>query len=89
MTDLQKQISMCARHHAKWKRAADFTASKAQKKKYLERAVFWLEMQADLVSIWNLEKNSTSSESRKRAVQAKSSMSMKLANYGRNFTDDL
>ena len=89
MVDLQKQISMCARHHAKWKRAADFTASKAQKKKYLERAVFWLEMQADLVSLWNLEQNRNNLDSKRKTIQTKSNMSARLANYGKNIADDL
>ena len=80
---------MCARHHAKWKRAADFTANKTQKKKYLERAVFWLEMQTDLVSLWSMENKNSTVEDRRKTIQAKSNLSMKLSSYGKNFPDEL
>lgn len=86
MIDLQKQISMCARHHAKWKRAASFARDKEQRKRYIDRAIFWLDMQADLVSLWSVErivpKNSD-------AISQKANLSRKLANYAKDMLGDI
>lgn len=86
--DLQKQISMCARHHAKWRRAASFARDTAQRKKYLERAVFWMEMQTDLVSVWSEEKKDPTPNTRRKLMETKSSISSRLASYGRNLADE-
>lgn len=51
--DLQRNISMCTRHHAKWKRVASFAKTKEERERCLERAKFWLQRQDELVSIWS------------------------------------
>lgn len=55
MTDIQRQISMCARHHAKFKRMAWFADTEEQRDALLERADFWLQKQEALVTAWGMK----------------------------------
>lgn len=87
--NLQRHISMCTRHHAKWKRMVDFARSEEDRKKYTERAIFWLEMQTALVSLWAVEQKAEDSEARRKLVEAKSNLFVKLASYGRDIADEM
>lgn len=84
--DLQRHISMCTRHHAKWKRMASFARTKEQRGRYLEKALFWLEMQAELVSLWDMEQKQGD---RDKLAEAKSKILTKLTGYGREMTSEL
>jgi hypothetical protein len=55
MREIQRQISMCARQHAKFKRMAWFADTEKQRDAYLERADFWLQKQEALVSVWDIK----------------------------------
>ncbi len=87
--DLQRHISMCTRHHAKWKRMVDYAKTREQRSKYLQRAIFWLEMQAALISLWAVEQKASDAEARRKLVDAKSNLLMRLSSYGRDIAGEL
>lgn len=90
MVDLQKQISMCARHHAKWRRAAAFTRDAGQRKRYLERALFWLDTQTELVALWSADrKNPENPQIMDKVISDKANLSRKLAEYTKGMLDDM
>lgn len=88
MVDIQRHIGMCARHHAKWKRMMDFAKTREDREKYLERSLFWLKMQSALVSLWAMEQNAGDNESKRKLVEAKTNLFVKLASYGRTIAED-
>lgn len=49
--DISRDIGTCTRHHARWKRMAEFAKTARQREVYMERANFWLEMQKDMSSL--------------------------------------
>jgi predicted anti-sigma-YlaC factor YlaD len=55
MTNIQRHISMCSRHHARFKRMAEFARLESVRKMYEERAQFWLERQKELVNMWEAD----------------------------------
>ena len=74
---------MCARHHAKWKRMVDFAKTKEEREKYLQRAMFWLKMQTEFVSLWAMEQKANSDEMKKKLIEVKANLLLKLTNYGK------
>lgn len=89
MFDLQRHISMCTRHHAKWKRMVSFARTEGEREKYLERARFWLDMQSTLVSLWSMEQRANGSEARNRLADAKSRILTKMTGYGRELSGEI
>jgi hypothetical protein len=87
--ELQRHISMCTRHHARWKRMANFARDDLERRKYLERSIFWLEMQTALISLWAAEQKAVGSEARKMLTEAKSNMLVRLASYGREVAQEI
>jgi len=87
--ELQRHISMCTRHHARWKRMANFARDDAERRKYLERSIFWLEMQTALISLWAAEQKAVGREARRMLTEAKSNMLVKLASYGRDISTEI
>ena len=88
MTDIQRHISMCTRHHVRWKRMVGFARTERERERYLERAVFWLEMQTALVSLWAAEQKASGPEMKRRLVEAKSNLLVRIASYGRTIEDE-
>lgn len=48
---IENDIGTCTRHHARWKRMAEFARDARKREVYMERANFWLEMQREMLSI--------------------------------------
>lgn len=88
MTNLQRHIGMCTKNHARWKRMASFARTREERDRYIERSIFWLEMQTALVSLWAVEQKSNDVESRKILTEAKSNLLVKIANYGKTIEDE-
>jgi hypothetical protein len=49
--DISKDIGAYTRHHARWKRMAEFARDARKREIYEERARFWLEVQSTMASI--------------------------------------
>jgi len=54
MRDLERHISMCARHHAKFKRMAGYARTEKERDDLLERADFWIKKQDALVTAFDV-----------------------------------
>jgi len=55
MKDLERHISMCARHYARFRRMAEYASTKEERIRMLERAEFWIQKQDALVSIFEMK----------------------------------
>lgn len=56
MKDIERHISMCARHHARFRRMAEYASTEGERIEMLERAEFWIQKQDALVSAFEMKK---------------------------------
>jgi len=84
--ELNSQLAMCNEYYSKWKDIALRTSDK----KALERAFFWLELQAAFSFLWALEQSKDKNkELKKKIILAKSKLSEKLAKYADEILNEI
>lgn len=86
---IEHQISLCSYHYQKWKKMALEAKSLEDAKKFFEKALFWLELQACYIALWSVEKTASSPRVKERILDAKLKLSKKLADYANKVLKEL
>jgi len=87
---LDNQIALCTYHYEKWKNLALSAADINQSKKFMERALFWIELQTAFVTLFALEQmNADNKEFKKKLIVAKTNLVKKLTEYGNSIMSEI
>ena len=88
--NLQHQIATCSYHYQKWKSLALQTFDPKESKKCMEKAFFWLELQAAFVALFAIEQTKGKDLRVKRQLLiAKTNLSKRLADYASEILNEL
>lgn len=80
--NLQSQIATCSYHYQKWKNIALSTVDPKEAKRCMEKAFFWLELQAAFIALFAVEQTKGKDPKVKRQlIVAKTNLSKRLADY--------
>lgn len=90
MMSIGNQVELCSQHFNKWRDVALTTFDKALEKKAIERAFFWLELQAAFVVLWAIEQTKGKDpQTKMKLIAAKANLSKKLADYAKEILNEL
>ena len=88
--NVQDQIETCSYHYQKWKNLALTTIDLKESKRCVEKAFFWLELQAAFVSLFTIEQSRGKDPKVRRQIKtAKTNLSKKLVDYANQILDEL
>jgi hypothetical protein len=88
--NLQNQIATCSYHYQKWKNLALSTADQKEAKRCMEKAFFWLELQAAFTVLFAVEKTKGKDPAVKRKLLiAKANLSKRLTDYAKEILNEL
>jgi len=88
--NLQDQVTTCSTHYQKWKNLALSTFDPKEARKCMEKAFFWIELQAAFVSLFAIEQAKGKDVKIKKQLRtAKANLSKKLADYASQVLDEL
>ena len=80
--DITEEISLCSENYEKWKGLALAAEDKKESKRFMEKAFFWLELQAAFITLFAAEQMKGKDPILKRKILlAKANLSRKLAEY--------
>lgn len=86
----EHQLKLCSENYQKWKSLALSANSIEQAKKFLEKAFFWLELQAAFITLFSIEQaKGNDPEIKKKLITAKSNLSKKLTEYAKSVLDEI
>lgn len=84
-TNILAQISSCSKQFKVWKELALSTNNIVETKKFLEKALFWLELQTALIFLWNFENFS----SKQKVIKARMNICKKLIEYAKRSLEEI
>jgi len=83
-------IKTCSTHYQTWKNEAFKAETPEERKKFLEKAFFWLELQSNLLILWTVENTMNSDPNIKEKVKkAHINVNKKIAEYASEVLKDL
>lgn len=84
------QIELCSHYYQKWKNLSLSADTIEESRKCLERAFFWLELQAAFIILFAIEKVSNQDkEVKKKLILAKINLSKRLVEYANEILKEL
>jgi hypothetical protein len=87
---IETQMATCTEQYSRWKRLALDAQSLPEVKEYLNKALFWLELQTAFVALWSIEQNRGKDPVVKhQLIIAKTNLSRKLADYAQKTLDEI
>jgi uncharacterized protein (DUF2461 family) len=88
--NLQDQIVTCSHHYQKWKNLALSASNQKEARKCMEKAFFWLELQAAFAVLFAVEQTKGKDpELKKKLLLAKTNLSKRLVDYANEILDEL
>jgi hypothetical protein len=88
--NLQEHVATCSTHYQKWKNLALTAFDSKEARKCMEKAFFWLELQAAFMSLFTIEQvKGKDPEVKKQLKTAKTNLSKRLADYASEILDEL
>lgn len=86
----ENQIELCSYHYQKWKNSALSANTIEEARNRLEKAFFWLELQAAYIALWSIEKTKENNpEIKQKIITAKINLSRKLTEYARKILNEI
>ena len=83
-------IKTCTTHYKTWKDEALRAQTRAEIKKFLEKAFFWLELQSNLLILWTIENTMGNDPNIKKKVEkAQMNVNKKITQYASEVLKDL
>jgi hypothetical protein len=88
--NLLEQIDICSEHYQKWKSIALNSLDRNEATKAMQRAFFWLELQAAFITLHAIELVAgNDKEKKERILEAKTKLSRKLVEYAKEILNEL
>lgn len=88
--NLQNQIALCSQHYQKWKNLALSSFDSKEAGKCMEKAFFWLELQAAFTVLFTIEQTKGKDpEVKRQLIKAKATLSKRLVDYASEVLDEL
>ena len=85
---IKDQIALCSEHYKRWKDIA-LNENGTDARKAMEKAFFWLELQAAFIALHALEQSRNDLKTKRKLIIAKTNLSRKLAEYANEVLSEL
>jgi len=83
-------IRTCSTHYQTWKNEALKAETPEERRKFLDKAFFWLELQSNLLILWTVENTMGDDPNIKEKVEkAQMNVNKKIADYASEVLKDL
>jgi len=87
---LQREIQLCSANYRKWKEIALNSKDMGEVKRAMEKAFFWLELQAAYIALWAVEQVRGSEPGfEEKLFLAKLNLCKKLTEHAKKVIDEL